>query len=117
MIRRSSNILWLAAWLVTMLVMVWGLIEARRRTIANLGQPEEIAKWQAWKAETEKLRSQPGPVQRKPIVSGEPPGLILMRDRFPVILLVAILMGSFFFGFLMMLIRGSLRTPSPTKES
>lgn len=96
-----------------MSVMVLGLIEARRRTIANLGSKEEIAKWQAYKAESEQQQSKPGPVQRKPVVSDEPPGLILMRDRFPVILTVSILMGSFFFGFLMMLIRGSFRTASP----
>ena len=79
---------------------------ARKRLPSGKPGKPRLKSWQ----------DQPGPVKRKAIVSDEPPGLVLMRDRFPVILVVAILMGSFFFGFLMVLIRGSLRASSAAKE-
>jgi hypothetical protein len=108
MSRPANNLLWFAAYLMTMAALILALVVVRGRVVANLSSPESLADWQRWKDETqqESGTTNVGPVQRIPVKSDEPPALILMRDYFAAILAVALLISSFLFGFLMIVIRG-----------
>ncbi len=108
MSRPANNLLWLIAYLATMAALFVGLVFVRGRVVATLSSPESLADWQRWKDETQRESgtTHVGPVQRKPVKSDEPPALILMRDYFAAILAVALLIGSFLFGFLMIVARG-----------
>ena len=108
MSRPTINVLWLIAYLATMTGLVTGAVLVRNRTVADLNRPESLAEWRKWKADTQRQNADPksSPVARKPVKSDEPPALILLRDYFVAILGVALLAGSFAFGFMMVIVRG-----------
>ena len=106
---RTNRWLWLVAWLVVMAAIVASLWLLRRRTVERLNQPESIAQWRHWRAETERQSQSPGPVQRRTAKSDEPPALVLLRDHFGAIVATSILMGTFLFAFLAFVGRGILR--------
>lgn len=106
---------WLGGYVVLLAALLTGLFYARQRTLDALAAPQALAAHRAWKRETER-QSQPdyaGPVRRKAVVVDEPPGLILMRDHFPVILLVNALVASVLYGFLAVALRGSFAPQPP----
>lgn len=106
---RFGNLVWFAAYLVTMAAVVGSLCYLRHRVLTDLTRPEALAQWQAWKAATE--RHDPGaPVQRRPVSSREPPALVLLRDYFAGILVTSLLVTSFLFLFLMLIARGVRNT-------
>jgi hypothetical protein len=100
---------WLAAYLAFMASLAAALVYARGRVISQLSSPEALADWQAWKAETERQAQRPGAPPRRPVHSAEPPLLILMRDHFPAIAAMTLVIGSFLFGFVMFVLRGIAR--------
>jgi len=108
MSRRTNNLLWLIAYLTTAVALTAGLVYVRGRTVADLSRPESLAQWRRWKDETQRQsgKENRGPVAREPVRSDEPPALILLRDDFAAVLGVGLLIGSFLFGFLMVLARG-----------
>jgi len=108
MSSRTINVLWLIAYLATMIGLVTGAVLVRNRTVADLSRPESLAEWKKWKVDTQRQNVDPksSPVARKPVESDEPPALILLRDYFVAILGVALLVGSFAFGFMMVIVRG-----------
>ena len=71
-----------------------------------MSAPEAKQAWGEWRGETERPPEPGLPVARRPVQSDEPPALILMRDHFPVIMGVTLLIGSFLFAFLGFLGRG-----------
>jgi hypothetical protein len=106
------TILWLAGYLLAMAALVAGMFLARQAVVSSFSSPEALAEWRQWKAETERIRKEGGPVQRRAVTSDEPPALVLMRDSFPAILAGSVAIGSFLFAFLAFTIRGSIRTPT-----
>jgi hypothetical protein len=114
--RRVHLILWLVGYVLTMAALVVGMLLARQVVVANFSSPEALAEWRQWKAETERMRQQGGPVQRRAVTSDEPPALVLMRDSFIPILAGSVAIGSFLFAFLAFTIRGSMRTPTAAKS-
>ena len=106
MLSRST-ILWFVAWLATLAVVVWMLTLARQRVIATLGSPEAQADWQRWREEEAARQADPGaPVRRRMPKSLEPPALVLMRDHFPAIVAMSLLVTSVCFGFAVLTFRG-----------
>ena len=107
----------LAAGYVALLAIglgsLWG---ARRATIAALDTPLAREQWQQWKAdETAREASGTGPVRRRAPRADEPPGLVLMRDSFPGIVLGSAAVGSFLYGFLAwMVVEMARGKPAPT---
>lgn len=99
-------LLWSIAYLAMTAVVVWGLRSAREAVIAQMSAPEAKQAWGEWRGETERPPEPGLPVARRPVQSDEPPALILMRDHFPVIMGVTLLIGSFLFAFLGFLGRG-----------
>jgi hypothetical protein len=115
--QNVRRLLWLAGYLLTMATLVLGMCWAREAVIRSFNSPEARIEWQRWKAETERLRQQPGPVARRAVTSDEPPALVLMRDSFAAILAGSIAIGSFLYAFLAFTLGGSLRTGQATPSS
>lgn len=107
---RRAKLLLLMAYVVTMTALIAALLAARRSALATLDTPEAREHWRAWKAEVERQKKSRGPVERRSVRSDEPPAVILLRDRFPVILATTVLIGSFLFGFLAFVTWGAVRT-------
>lgn len=94
------------------------LVYARRATIAALDTPQAREQWRTWKAdETARQSRGDGPVRRRAPRSDEPPGLVLMRDSFPGIVVGSAAVGSFLYGFgawmILEMARRGPRVPSP----
>jgi hypothetical protein len=108
--------LWVASYVLTIAALVAGMCLARQAVMASFGSPEALAQWRQWKAETERMSHEPGPVKRRAVTSDEPPALVLMRDSFGAILAGSVAIGSFLFAFLAFTIRGSIGTPADTSR-
>lgn len=98
--RLSVVISWLAAYLLVMGMILWGLSAARQSVLAKFSDPATLAAWQAWAEETRRPARADEPVARRPVKSDEPPSLVLMRDHFRVIQVVCVSISSFLFAFL-----------------
>lgn len=103
---RTRHLLWIAAWLAVVAAIVVPLYVMRRRMVERLSRPEAMAEWRTWRAETERQREIPGPVERRAAAGDEPPSLVLLRDHFAAIVVTSVLMGSFLFAFLAFVARG-----------
>ena len=101
------NLLWLVAYLLVVTAIVGGLLYARRWVLAELDRPEARAQWEQWRAdEIRRHEDQSGPVRRHPPVSREPPALVMLRDYFVASAVACLAIGSFLFGFFMLVLRG-----------
>jgi hypothetical protein len=107
-----AKILLLLAYVATMVAVVAALLVARRSALATLDTPKAREQWRAWKTETERQKKTGDPIDRRSVRSDEPPALILLRDRFPAILVTSVLIGSFLFAFLAFVTWGAIRTRS-----
>lgn len=102
---------WFVGYVALLLATVWGLTRVREWTLRELSTPAANQSWQDWKqAESQRQAQTDEPVRRRIPRSGEPPALILMRESFPVIVVTCGAMATFLYGFLVVLVRGSLRT-------
>ena len=109
--RAVGYLPWLVAYVALMVAIGAALVYARRQVIAQLDTPEARAQWHAWKTETEKQAESPGPVARRKVHSDEPPALVLLRDHFTTIMAMSLTVASCFVVFLMMVVRGTRKTP------
>jgi hypothetical protein len=96
---------WLAAYLAVLAAAVAAAIVARQVTLREYGTPEARAEWQAW-SHAEHDRSSTGPVRRTLPTAEEPPALLMMRDRFVVVLVAAVVFSSLFFAIFAVAVRG-----------
>jgi hypothetical protein len=104
-----ANGAWLAAYLLAMSAVVWGLAAARQSALANFATPEAREDWNDFRAEMNKQTSDPErSVTRRVLRGDEPPTLRLLRDYFAVCLALALLLCSALFATLMVMIRGAL---------
>lgn len=106
----ASRIAWLLSYLAAMGTVVVALVAARVRVLATLDTPEARQKWQEWKKESQQKAG--GPIERRPVRSVEPPALILLRDRFPAVVVSSVLICSFLFAFLVFVARGAFGSKS-----
>lgn len=107
MLTRAT-IFWLLAYLAAMTLVVAGLMVVRQRTLARLDTPDARRQWQQWKQQTNRQQQANGPVRRRPVSSDEAPALILLRDRFGVIVATTVMVFSFLFAFLVFVARGTV---------
>ena len=110
--NRKRNLVWLAAYLAVVALIVWAVFEIRRTTMRDMATPEAQAEWQAWR-DAPVNHDEGGPVKRRPPSSAEPPALVLLRDYFGVILTGAVLFSSLLFAALMLAARGALAADTP----
>jgi hypothetical protein len=113
--HARAAILWILAYLAVMTALVAGLVAVRRRALATFDTPEARQEWQVWKEKTADEQKAAGPVRRKVVRSQEPPALILLRDRFPAIVVTTVMLGSFLFAFLAFVGRGAFRSGGSTR--
>jgi hypothetical protein len=114
--RRSRALqLSVAAYLITLSVIVALVIQVRHTTLRDMDTPEARAQWQAWR-EAEPNQASDGPVRRRPPSTLEPPELLLMRDHFAVVMSAAVLFGSLLFAAILLAVRGVL-APGPEHAS
>jgi hypothetical protein len=114
MTRRSGGLrpalLAALGYLVMLIAVVWSLAAAREWALANLATRTSIDNWQTWREDVRRQQAAPGPVARRVPKSAEPPGLVLMRDYFPVCLVGAILFTTLLYWVLAWLLRGMLKS-------
>ncbi len=108
--RKWANAVWLVVYLCLMAGLIGYLLFLRSDYIATRSSPESQAEWEAWRAQAAAAKG--GPVQRRPPSSTEPPGLVLMRDYFAVVLAAAFVFGTAVFLMSMVAFRGVF-SPSP----
>ncbi|HEY1784881.1 MAG TPA: hypothetical protein VGG30_05000 [Pirellulales bacterium] len=106
--RQKTGLFWLAAYLATTGLIVWGVYLVRARTMQSLDTPEARAAWEEWRQAAAESSTE-GPVQHTVPRSTEAPGLVLMRDHVGVMLAAAIVFGSVLFAVMMFFIRGALK--------
>ena len=112
----NSKLFWLAAYLATVAVLVAGTLAARRAALRELGTPTATAEWRQWR-EAARKETTTGPVRRRLPESTEPPGLVLLRDHFAVVLTAAVIFGSLLFGMALFAIRGLTANRKPGRAS
>ena len=97
----------------------------RRAALETYGNEQGQAGWDRWREDVAKdakafadvesgTRTADGvdlpPVKRRVSKSSEPPALVMMRDRFVVCLIAALLLSGAMMGSVLLLIRGALLT-------
>ena len=101
---------WLGAYLICMLLVVWGMQRARQFATATYGTADAQSEWDAWRQAASRDTGAGQPVttgvQRRLPKSEAPPALVLMRDYYTSCLVFALLMSSALFGTLMIAVRG-----------
>jgi hypothetical protein len=108
--RRLFNIVALLLYIAWLGAIVGLAFHARGVALETLGTPAAQADWNDWRSAAEDLNDH-GPVRRRVPKSTEQPGLVLMRDKFGVVLLAGLLFGSLLYGAVAWPLRGVL-TPT-----
>ena len=108
--RTRAGQLAVVGYLPFAFVAVACLMYARDQVIAELGTPEALAQWRAWRDEVRQHQEQSRPVaERRVPTSDEPPQLVLLRDHFAGVLGGTLVIVSFLYGFVAFVTVGSLR--------
>jgi hypothetical protein len=97
---------WIVLYVALMTALVGGTWQVRERVLATLDTPEAIEQWQQWKTETEKAAAGQGPIKRKAVRANEPALLIMLRDRFVVVVVGLAVLTSLLYFFGVIVIRG-----------
>ena len=114
LVSLSPCLLVLAAgYVVLMGVVVWSLLSARHWALAELGTPQSIEQWEAWREDVRQQQTERGPVRHRVPKSAEPPALVLMRDYFAVSLIGAVVFTTLLYWVLAWLIIGILGCATP----
>ncbi|NIL96670.1 MAG: hypothetical protein GTO53_04490 [Planctomycetales bacterium] len=102
-----------------MSIVVFLLVRMRHEQIPRLSRPEVQKAWQEWRSAAASQAETKGPVQRRIPKSVEPPGLVLLRDHFGIVLAATITFGSTLMAVLLLAVRGAMartqrvQPPSP----
>lgn len=104
-----------AGYLVVIVAALWAVGAGRQWALATLDNPAARADWQTWqREETARQRSgEPTVARRLPRVA-EPPLVVLVRDRYWLLVVAAIVFATLFYGFLLVTVRGAWRTGAAT---
>ncbi|MBA4018178.1 MAG: hypothetical protein C0483_13480 [Pirellula sp.] len=107
---QRSTLGLLFGYVAALALTVWGMSEARSRTLASLDNAQSNAEWQSWREETIRQSKEVGPVKRRPAKAQEPPMLILLRDHFAAATVTTMLAVTIFYWFFGLVIRGSAQS-------
>lgn len=106
--RRTKWILWGLSYVALVVAVAGTMFWLRKNVLAQYGAPQSIADWQSWRADVEREKENPGPVERRVPKSMEPPALVLMRDYFGVSLTGAVFFTSLLYAVICWLVIGAL---------
>jgi hypothetical protein len=86
-----------------------GLALLRSNVLSQETSPAAAESWQRWKAETERISHERGPIARRAVTTDEPPALILLRDYFGNVVMAVEAIVAGVFVFLVMVFWSRLR--------
>jgi len=116
--RRSSRLLpWLLVGYAILVAVVVGAMIWAKQSVAQLETRESISDWQNWRADVREQKKSPGPVQREIPKSAEPPALVLLRDKFAVLLVGALLFSSLLYWVIVWFVIGILSPRELPKQT
>lgn len=105
-----------ALYLLTMIGTVWGIYDARAKTIDAYSTAQAQNEWEKWRNEAT-TQTNDGTVVRRQPKSLEPPALVLMRDHFAVVLSAGVVFGSMLFFMLAVAVHGATaKTQKPAEN-
>jgi hypothetical protein len=89
--------------------MIWA-----KHSVARLSSAESISDWQHWRADVKGQEAHPGPVARSVPKSAEPPALVLLRDKFAVLMVGALFFSSMLYWIIAWFVLGILSSRQPS---
>jgi hypothetical protein len=111
-----TNIAWLVGYLVMLAIVLWGVVAARNWAIAQLNNATARAEREEYLESMRRDQAAGGPVQRRIPHTNEPPELVMLRDRFWVVVAAVCVFTSLFYGFAMYVVRGLRRADGHTAD-
>jgi hypothetical protein len=103
-----SNLPWMIAFGIGFIAIVFVMTAVQKSVLAHYDATDQEA-WQEWKRDAGNKDGRLGPVERREPKSDEPPGLVLLRDHFPAVVISILVFFSCMFGFAMFLAKGMAR--------
>ncbi len=111
--RRAARLAAALGYVALLASMSGGLWQARRWAMRELSSPEARADWQRWKRHVMETQTRRDAIVKwRAPKSDEPPLLILLRDDFPAVVGGCLLIVSFLYAFLVIVLRGMLVSPA-----
>ena len=102
------NLPWMITYGVGFIAIVFVMITVQRSMLSHYDAADQEA-WQAWKRDAGNKDGRLGPIARREPKSDEPPGLVLLRDHFPAVVISMLVFYTCMFGFAMFLAKGMAR--------
>lgn len=107
-----------AGYVVLMVALIFGLLQARGWVAQTYDTPEATENWQKLAQSLEQRKnSDRSPVKRPSQRSDEPPIKILFSENFPAVVAWSLVILSILYWSVGIMIAGALRTPSQHPES
>jgi hypothetical protein len=104
-----NNLFWVAAYLVSLIVVIVVLVRVRSSRLEAWSRPETQARWREFQAgERKRWDDATSPVRRRPAKGDASADVILLRDHFGAVAIGIVATGTFLFCFVAVLARGSL---------
>ena len=117
MSRGRLRAIALASYLLLVIGLISGLFVARRWAETSYSDKTAQTEWQSYRDDVARQSLEGGPVRRRIPQSGEPPALVLMRDYFVVVTVIAVVLTSALYGTLVFFVGGVLLTPRREDDS
>jgi hypothetical protein len=102
----KTNIAWLAGYLLVLAAVIWAVVATRQWAIGQLNNDTARAQREEFLDSLRREQAAGDPIQRRIPESNEPPELVMLRDRFWVVMTAACVFTSLFYGFAMYVGRG-----------
>jgi hypothetical protein len=106
---KSSVRWWIAGYVVLFAAVFGSMLWARHTALSQLSSNESRSNWQAWRDDVREQHAGDKGVERRVPKSDEPPALVLMRDRFVVMLIGALLFSSVLYWIIAWFVTGILK--------
>lgn len=105
---------WLIAFFVIEGLVAFGVFHARQVLVNSYDTPQAQTDWETWKGAAKEMgEKKTGLIQRREPKATEPPGLILMRDYFPQIVTLSVVLSGVLVGMTMLMVYGIVHQPPP----
>lgn len=109
---------WFVAFFLIEALVGYGVVRSRTILLESYKTNQAQLDWDKWKADAKKMGEEnTGLVTRREPKANQPPGLILMRDYFPQIMIGAIALSGVLVGMTMLMVYGIVHQPPvPLRE-
>jgi hypothetical protein len=98
---------WFVAFFVIEAIIAYGVLYSRTVLLESYKTEQAQTDWDKWKSDAKKMGEEnTGLVSRREPKATQPPGLILMRDYFPQILIGSVALSAVLVGMTMLMVYG-----------